>query len=293
MKKLKTKKITLVVLASFCFAFVQGQNLEQQLLNELKRTSYTDASYANQWTKIAECEITSAYDDKGGVIEFMGSGSGTATFYYGKIIARFKNQNAAVQPPNYYSLILSDSNLGAENVRAVIINTRIEIYVRIPYNYTTLWFRQTLKANSGHLTTFNNQPFLTSLPGGTVVNCVEGISMQSNGRVGIGTNTPRENLEVAGAIRAAEVKVLVQSAPDFVFEPDYELRPLREVEAFIKENKHLPDIPSGARMEAEGVGLAETNMLLLKKIEELTLYMIGQNEKIEMLEKEIEKIKNK
>ncbi|MEO1589064.1 MAG: hypothetical protein AAFS00_17435, partial [Bacteroidota bacterium] len=58
-----------------------------------------------------------------------------------------------------------------------------------------------------------------------------------------------------------------------------------EVEAFIKENKHLPDVPSEAVVNSEGIELVEMNATLLKKIEELTLYVIDQNKRIEALEK--------
>jgi len=93
-----------------------------------------------------------------------------------------------------------------------------------------------------------------------------------SGNVGIGTS-PSAKLDVAGTIKATEIKVEAQTA-DFVFEPDYKLRPLDEVEIFVKENKHLPEIPSAKQMEADGVNVAEMNKLLLQKVEELTLYSI-------------------
>ncbi len=111
--------------------------------------------------------------------------------------------------------------------------------------------------------------------------------------VGIGTSSPKAKLDVAGTIRATEIKVEAQTA-DFVFEPGYQLRDLSEVESFIKTNKHLPEIPSAAAMEKSGVNLAEMNKLLLMKIEELTLYSIDLEKKdkeiIGKLEKEIEKM---
>lgn len=97
--------------------------------------------------------------------------------------------------------------------------------------------------------------------------------------VGIGTTSPLAKLHVAGTIRATEIKVEAKTA-DFVFSDNYPLRNLEQVEDYIKEHKHLPDIPSADEMEASGVNLAEMNKLLLQKIEELTLYAIEKNKEI-------------
>ena len=105
-----------------------------------------------------------------------------------------------------------------------------------------------------------------------------------SGNVGIGTSSPSEKLEVNGTIRTKEVKVEASPWPDYVFDPDYELRSLEDTEAFIKENKHLPEIPSASELETSGLQLGEMNRLLVKKIEELTLYIIEQEKRIQKLE---------
>ena len=117
------------------------------------------------------------------------------------------------------------------------------------------------------------------------------IAWNKAGAVGIGTNSPTERLDVHGTIKATEIKVEAQTA-DFVFEDDYQLKSLEEVEQFVQANKHLPDIPSAKQMEEEGVGLAEMNKLLLQKVEELTLYLIQKDNEVTELRKEIEIIKN-
>lgn len=81
----------------------------------------------------------------------------------------------------------------------------------------------------------------------------------------------------------------IGSWSDFVFEKDYNLRPLTEVEQFIKVNKHLPDVPSAKQVAEEGYSQHEVNKALLQKVEELTLYVIEQQKKIEELEAKIAK----
>ena len=113
-----------------------------------------------------------------------------------------------------------------------------------------------------------------------------------NGNVGIGTPNATSMLTVAGDIRAREVRVDVNAGADFVFEPDYNLRPLAEVEQFIIENRHLPDIAPARCMVENGVDVGEFQIQLLQKIEELTLYIIEQQRQIDTLREEMEKIKS-
>ncbi len=103
----------------------------------------------------------------------------------------------------------------------------------------------------------------------------------STGSVGIGTTSPDSKLTVAGNIHAQEVKVTINAGADFVFNEDYKLPSLNEVERFVKEHKHLPEIASEKEMQDTGLYLADMNIKLLQKIEELTLYTIDQEKKIE------------
>lgn len=92
-------------------------------------------------------------------------------------------------------------------------------------------------------------------------------------------------MAVNGTIVAKKVLVQINSWSDDVFAENYNLTPLAEVEEFIKENKHLPEIPSEETVCNEGVSLGEMNNLLLRKIEELTLHLIAQQKQIDELTK--------
>ena len=116
----------------------------------------------------------------------------------------------------------------------------------------------------------------------------------STGNVGIGTTAPQHALDVTGTIRACEVEVNdLNGWCDYVFEEDYELPSLEAVEAYIKTNKHLMDIPSEAEVLAHGVSLNDMTKGLLKKVEELTLYMIEKDKENKALKTALEEgIKN-
>ncbi|UOB17887.1 tail fiber protein [Abyssalbus ytuae] len=114
-----------------------------------------------------------------------------------------------------------------------------------------------------------------------------------SGNVGIGTITPDSKLTVAGNIHSQEVKVTVNAGADFVFDKDYTLPTLEKVQEFIQQNGHLPEIPSAADMEQNGIHLSEMNIKLLQKIEELTLYTIEQEKKIRNQARENKELKNK
>jgi len=90
-------------------------------------------------------------------------------------------------------------------------------------------------------------------------------------------------------VRAHEVKVCLNQGCDFVFDKNYDLMSLQKLENYINQNKHLPAIAPAKEMEAEGISVSEISAQLLRKVEELTLYVIEQNKKIERLEKELKK----
>jgi len=121
------------------------------------------------------------------------------------------------------------------------------------------------------------------------------LSILNDGRVrigdGIGPNDVDAKLSVTGTVYARKLKITQATWADFVFDKHYKLLSLKEVEKFIKINKHLPGVPSAAEIENKPIDLGETQAMLLKKIEELTLYIIEQNKKFETQQIEIKKLK--
>lgn len=120
----------------------------------------------------------------------------------------------------------------------------------------------------------------------------EVVRITSGGNVGIGTNYPTEKLAVNGKIKAKEIKVEAANWPDYVFAKSYQLATLEETEKHIKEKGHLQGMPSAKQVEANGIDLGEMNAKLLKKIEELTLYLIEQNKTIQTQNIRISKQEN-
>jgi len=140
--------------------------------------------------------------------------------------------------------------------------------------------------------------------GGAVIwNTVSGtINFASIPSTGIGaktlTDTDIKNniklqLTSAGVLKAKEVQVSLSGWPDYVFGKDYKLPTLNEVEQFITENNHLPNVPSAAEVEANGIQLGEMNAILIQKVEELTLYIIEQEKLMKKMENRISELESK
>lgn len=128
------------------------------------------------------------------------------------------------------------------------------------------------------------------------------IMTAGSGQVGIGVDDPEYKLDVAGTIRANELitdgtirasRIVVQdvNGADFVFDKNYNLRSLCDLQAYIDTYQHLPEIPSAQEMEKQGVDMILLQIQLLQKIEELTLYILQQERTIQELKQEISDIK--
>ena len=152
-------------------------------------------------------------------------------------------------------------------------------------------FRSAIRVASGTFE-FVSSPTKLQTTVGSQIDVESRFFINNQGKVGIGTKTMGNlRLAVEGSIGAREVKVEASGWSDFVFYDDYKLPTLKEVENHITEKGHLKDIPSAEEVEKNGFFLGEMDAKLLQKIEELTLYTIEQEKKIEALE--MEKVENK
>jgi hypothetical protein len=95
-------------------------------------------------------------------------------------------------------------------------------------------------------------------------------------------------LQIGGKMSAQEIVVHINKWADDVFDPDYELMSLGEIEAYVQREHHLPGVPAQATVERAGIDLAQANEVLLRKVEELTLHAINQQKRIDELERKFD-----
>jgi hypothetical protein len=198
--------------------------------------------------------------------------------YGDRVLLASDGGNVGIGTPNPSSLLELNANetgdailkieADSDNAGSEADNARIEMYQDAKLIGAKLGFNEDVATPSNHF------QIDMVYPSGIYENALT--INPYNGKIGLGVFANSEDalLVVDGKIMAEEVKVQAVPSSDFVFEPEYQLRPLEEVDAFIRENKHLPDIPSAAEFKENGVGLGEMDNMLLQKIEELTLYVI-------------------
>lgn len=109
----------------------------------------------------------------------------------------------------------------------------------------------------------------------------------------MGTTAAQRDLNVNGKIKTRKVTVTQTNWPDYVFDSSYQLKPLHQVAQYIQQNKHLPDVPSAEAVHKNGVDIGDNQALLLKKIEELTLYIIQQNKDMQEMKDRIKVLEAK
>jgi hypothetical protein len=203
------------------------------------------------------------------------------------------------------TLILGSSQYSQYNGKVVFPGGRVGIGTSQPDPGATLHvFGTSILGTSGISWTYFN-----SLNGGRIRSTGEGYLMLESNPNGAGdknmyfntysgdfifsrdgatklsltTTGTATRLNLKGSLYCREMVVdLNVPGPDYVFDDSYELPNLRETENYIKEHKHLPEMPSACEMESDGINVSKMNMLLLKKVEELTLHLIELNKRSEL-----------
>lgn len=217
---------------------------------------------------------------------------------------------------NFYHRPMSQSNLGYNSYAGLEIADENNIerfrYDMVSNYYSAILLRrkdgsEAIKISEGtehgdyiHMPHSNSRIVIggwgSDFPGNNLIVRSGNTRLEENVYVGksmgIGTNnffdgSTLYKLSVKGKIRAEEVKVYTTWA-DYVFDDSYTLKPLEEVEHFIVEHGHLPNVPSGAAIEEGGLNLGEISKIQQEKIEELTLYIIELNKELKQLRKDVD-----
>jgi len=168
----------------------------------------------------------------------------------------------------------------------VTVGPQTSAYAHLSTDRPAFLMNRPLTLQTGTLSSLDNGGLSLQTAGQTR------LTVDGGGRVGIGTASPQYDLDVKGRIRATEVIIHhIDSFPDYVFRPDYELRTVNEVEGYIREHGHLPGLPSATEVGQQGVSLSRLQLQLLEKVEELTLYVISQQRMLERQQEEIVRLK--
>jgi hypothetical protein len=224
---------------------------------------------------------------------FLGYGSGgyfLQSGNYNVMVGTRAGQDLVTGDNNVFLGYEAGSDAGSNNI---YLGTRAGIFTSGSNNVFIGY--QTGKQGSNMLI-INNGSSNTALIYGEFDNRIVTI----DGNLGIGTTNVSEKLTVNGKILCEEVEVILDvPAADYVFEKyyngysnlkaDYVMPTLEEVENYTKANHHLPEVPSATALKEDGLQLKEMSMILLQKIEELTLYTIEQEKRIKTLEAQIAK----
>jgi hypothetical protein len=222
---------------------------------------------------------------------FNATGSSNLSFFTNstnRLTVLNSNGNVGINSPTPdEKLHITNGNIILDNLIPVLFTgtggSELNRYLQIA-NSTTLSSPSGLK--SGGLLVADNFGYANPSKNDLVV----------KGRVGIGTtlgsNPNNYTLAVNGTVGARKVQVETASGtwPDYVFAPEYALPDLKEVEQFINIHRHLKDVPSAIEAENNGHDLGSMDVVLLKKVEELTLYIIQQQKEIDDLRGKLEKV---
>nr|WP_315176509.1 hypothetical protein [uncultured Flavobacterium sp.] len=278
-------KFSLIFVVVCCLSFNVKVSSQSSTIGKNEATKLTVYEYYNhapsEWIKVFR--IKNAAWQFGGIagslyfVDYRGEGASKIDFVFPQIIN--DSQKPLLTLIGNSSRDISWYALRSPN------DEYYDVYIKTPDYHVGLTFM--FRSFAADVFISPETPITQNWSWTSTLNQESVQSVLANGNVGIGTSNPTSKLTVAGNINSREVKVSVDAGADFVFEKDYALPSLQEVEKFVTENKHLPEIASAKDMQKEGINLSEMNIKLLQKIEELTLYLIEQQKDIEMLKKEL------
>ncbi|MDV3661070.1 hypothetical protein CMU70_11445 [Elizabethkingia anophelis] len=155
------------------------------------------------------------------------------------------------------------------------------IYFGTPYSWDSGERIASNRSQNGGIGPYKGLNFIT--------NSTLRVSINNDGKVGIGTSKPTQLLSVNGTMLVKDVQITTRGSdwPDYVFTKDYSLPSIESLNNFIKKNNHLPGFLSQREIKSqEYYNLNKTTLELLRTVEELTLYIISLDERIKTLEKE-------
>lgn len=236
---------------------------------------FAQPSYA-QWT--ADAGNVNIYNTNTGNVG-IGTTSPSSYFHGGnnKVLEIF-NPNTAINSQSH--LILStNSIMPGSSAGTITWVTKGPVYT-----YGLAYIASIIQGNNTS-DAYGNLIFATANGTGPM----ERMRIDQFGNIGVGTTDPRGyKLAVAGNMIAEQVTVKLQASwPDYVFKKDYSLMPLSELRRYINQNDHLPEIPADKEIKEKGLNLGEMNTLLMKKIEELTLYLLEKDKQLKEQEVKI------
>lgn len=251
-----------------------------------------DQNFSGNWAR----EFGLSYNGKGKMAAF-GVYAADSIFKYAYIGGNTTANSPYGQP---WMVFDTASNVGVGfTVPKDLLHARRDVlgttFIHVQNNYENT----AMTARAGYaISTQNGTWRLTAARGGgfsiTSPEAADIFWVTNQGNFGMGTKTPgTHKLAVEGTIGARKVKVTQTAWADFVFDPEYKLMPLADLEQFIRRNRHLPEIPSAATVAQDGLDLGEINRRLLQKVEEQALYIIEMNKKLEALSEKIDNLEKR
>lgn len=297
--------ITACLMATFLYSNAQDQTVDGDL--------YVEGGTTDQKLKITERSILRKVSSWGYKDHFLLNSSWASNYadylYLGSAGNNAQTLNAGMILSESQGLLFGKGSVGGDGLNSVLFKISNTGDVDIPSGGLSAdglikGTRQALlrvnDLSSGY--SFTNAPDLWIDNAGSnplyyafgVTTAVEKVFSINNAGALVhnGTSFFGQKMIVDNDIESKKVKVTATpgSVPDYVFQPNYKLKTLNELEAFIKANSHLPSIPNAKEIEANGQDVGDLQLKLLEKIEELTLYLIEQEKKYKLLEEKLKKL---